>query len=339
MKKHVALFVLVVSLILSSLWATDSNKAINFQGYLTDKNGQPVFGQRFMGFAVYPVLAGGTAIATPSPASSLGVRPVTIYNGNYSTKLEFTDAQLTAIGAAGSGAWLQVWVSTDTFAAADTAKELTPRVQLATVPFAANVRGMTVDNAGNVSITGNMSIGGGISFAGKVKESGSDLVPKGIIVMWSGAVNAIPAGWALCDGTNGTPDLRDRFIVGAGSSYAPSSTGGVNTMNLTVAQLPAHNHAVTDPGHVHAVTDPGHAHIFWGDDQVVDAVGRVTAYNWAYDATSTRSGAGGGAYTTSALTGIAINNNATGIALGNTGSGAIIDVRPKYFSLAYIMKL
>ena len=50
-------------------------------------------------------------------------------------------------------------------------------------------------------------------------------VPVGGIIMWSGATNNIPSGWALCDGNNGTPNLQDKFIVGAGSSYAVDATG------------------------------------------------------------------------------------------------------------------
>ena len=60
--------------------------------------------------------------------------------------------------------------------------------------------------------------------------------------MWSGLISSIPDRWALCNGTNGTPDLRDRFIVGAGSGYAPGNTGGQNTVTLTVNQIPAHGH-------------------------------------------------------------------------------------------------
>ena len=51
-------------------------------------------------------------------------------------------------------------------------------------------------------------------------------VPTGGIIMWSGATNNIPSGWALCDGNNSTPNLQDRFIVGAGNSYAVNATGG-----------------------------------------------------------------------------------------------------------------
>jgi len=69
----------------------------------------------------------------------------------------------------------------------------------------------------------------------------SGSIPKGVIVLWSGAIASIPAGWAICDGTNGTPNLRDRFVVGAGTSYAVGAAGG----NVN------HNHGVTDPGHTH----------------------------------------------------------------------------------------
>ena len=51
-------------------------------------------------------------------------------------------------------------------------------------------------------------------------------VPSGAIILWSGASNAIPSGYALCDGNNSTPDLRNRFIVGAGSGYTVDQTGG-----------------------------------------------------------------------------------------------------------------
>lgn len=69
-------------------------------------------------------------------------------------------------------------------------------------------------------------------------------LPSGIICMWSGAANAIPLGWYLCNGSNGTPDLRNRFIVGAGSNYTVGNTGGVNTVTLTINQIPSHSHTI-----------------------------------------------------------------------------------------------
>ncbi len=82
-------------------------------------------------------------------------------------------------------------------------------------------------------------------------------VPTGTIVMWSGSVATIPSGWTLCNGLNGTPDLRRRFVVGAGSDsgvhtpgvngvgsghYSPGDTGGQDTHRLTIAEMPAHSH-------------------------------------------------------------------------------------------------
>ena len=59
-----------------------------------------------------------------------------------------------------------------------------------------------------------------------VDAAASGSFPSGGIIMWSGLIAAIPAGWYLCNGSNGTPDLRDRFVVGAGSTYAVAATGG-----------------------------------------------------------------------------------------------------------------
>ena len=56
---------------------------------------------------------------------------------------------------------------------------------------------------------------------------------SGMIILWSGAANAIPSGFVLCDGNNSTPDLRDRFVVGAGNSYSVGDTGGSNTASDT----------------------------------------------------------------------------------------------------------
>lgn len=70
-----------------------------------------------------------------------------------------------------------------------------------------------------------------------------DSMPSGIIVMWSGSSDSIPQGWALCDGKNGTPNLTDRFLIGAGNTYNVGTTGGSTTKNLS------HKH--TGPKHRH----------------------------------------------------------------------------------------
>ena len=78
--------------------------------------------------------------------------------------------------------------------------------------------------------------------------SNSSLFVQGMIMMYTGST--APSGWAICDGQNGTPDLRDRFIVGAGSAYSIGNTGGQNSVTLTVNQIPAHTHTYerTDVG-------------------------------------------------------------------------------------------
>lgn len=67
-------------------------------------------------------------------------------------------------------------------------------------------------------------------------------IPAGLISMWFGDASSVPSGWAICDGNNGTPDLRDRFVLGAGTKYAVGATGGSEEVTLTVAQMPEHNH-------------------------------------------------------------------------------------------------
>ena len=62
-----------------------------------------------------------------------------------------------------------------------------------------------------------------------------EVVPSGFIGMWSGSASTIPTGWALCDGTNGTPNLTDRFVLGAGKAYQPGATGGTATATPSVA--------------------------------------------------------------------------------------------------------
>ena len=79
----------------------------------------------------------------------------------------------------------------------------------------------------------------------------TNAVPSGIICMWSGESTAIPSGWHLCDGSSGTPDLRDRFIVGAGNTYKVKDTGGEATHKLTTNEMPSHSHGFTGTSHSH----------------------------------------------------------------------------------------
>lgn len=140
----------------------------------------------------------------------------------------------------------------------------------------------------------------------------TSLVPAGVIVMWSGSIASIPSGWFLCDGTNGTPDLRNRFVVGAGDTYAVDATGGADSVTLTEAQMPSHTHTAT-------VTDPGHSHTVSG----------ATAQN-----------NGGGTIAAGRSNTVTTSVETTGITVANSSRGGNQphENRPPYYALAYIMK-
>ena len=104
------------------------------------------------------------------------------------------------------------------------------------------------------------------------------LIPVGGIIMWSGTIAEAEAlsNWAICDGQNGRPDLRDKFVQGVGSSGAGSTAGvndqgGANSYTLALNQMPQHKHDVSDSGHTHSITDPGHAHTWQRQDSQINA--------------------------------------------------------------------
>lgn len=69
-------------------------------------------------------------------------------------------------------------------------------------------------------------------------------IPSGVIVAWSGSSTNIPAGWALCDGNNNTPDLSGRFILGYGRGYQVGNKAGQESVTLNANTLPSHTHIV-----------------------------------------------------------------------------------------------
>ena len=160
-------------------------------------------------------------------------------------------------------------------------------------------------------------------------------VPSGGIILWSGSVASIPVGWALCNGANGTPDLRDRFVVGAGSTYAVGATGGSSTVTLTTTQLPSHSHGVNiNSGNESA----GHTHSF-----------RPLAKLGAGGGLNGEALSGGpvqlGEQVVNALPatntgGISANHyhNVNG-STDAAGSGTAHENRPPYYALCYIMNL
>ena len=165
-----------------------------------------------------------------------------------------------------------------------------------------------------------------------------DTLPTGIIVMWSGATNAVPTGWALCNGQNGTPDLRDRFIVGAGSSYGVGNLGGNDNVTLTENNLPQHTHTTSSSGaHTHFVAaNDGNTGKSYPNTSVTSS-NYVSSNAWdgasesyVFDGTSGVASIG--------LTNSAGAHTHTLSTFGATTPNAV-DIRPKYLALAYIMKL
>lgn len=80
-----------------------------------------------------------------------------------------------------------------------------------------------------------------LEFEGSCDTTIASALPSGAIVMW--ANREIPDGWAICNGENGTPDLRDRFVLSSGSKNL-GAVGGEETVTLTVTQMPRHNHTI-----------------------------------------------------------------------------------------------
>lgn len=192
---------------------------------------------------------------------------------------------------------------------------------------------------------GNLTIGGNITSTGNVSSGGLNvtgfannaLVPTGSIVMWSGSIATIPAGWALCDGTNGTPDLRERFIVGAGlndnasvsgtSFYNPNSTGGLNSVLLTATEsgLRSHTHTITDPGHSHSIdNENGNGFAVWINNEA--NAGSGSSGNEV-------SGTRHPQRTDPSFSGITIN------AVTSLSATQAHENRPPYYALAFIIKL
>jgi microcystin-dependent protein len=124
---------------------------------------------------------------------------------------------------------------------------------------------------------------------------------------------SIPSGWLLCNGSSGTPDLRDRFVVGAGSTYAVAATGG--SANSIVVS------------HTHSITDPGHTHANGAYNQLLKSNGDGTAQG--FDSTPGEPNISVSATIATVTTGISIDS------AGSSGTNANL---PPYYALAYIMK-
>ena len=202
----------------------------------------------------------------------------------------------------------------DTLSAASAS--LTGALSAASAAVTGNVEVEGKLTAASASVTGNINV-----VNGKVQEGGVPLLPTGMIMMWSGAATAIPSGWALCTGSNGTPNLRDRFVVGAGGSYAPGDTGGAATVTLTVDQMPGHTHDLRPHEHNLQTFQYPASNSGSGGNPPLFSHGDLEM-GTTFMAGFTTSTAWDGGPTTD-----------------STGSGQAQENRPPYFALCYVMKL
>lgn len=180
---------------------------------------------------------------------------------------------------------------------------------------------------GNLTVSSTLTANASVGSAGQALLSrGAGLSPQwgtvfvsGMIMMWSGSIASIPAGWLLCDGSGGTPDLRDRFVIGArqdNSGVANTNVTGslTQTGGTKDAIVVSHTHTAT-------VNDPGHSHQITVSQYIVDAsVGGNSFAGWF-----------GSNPTSANTTGITVSNSTT----GSSGTNQNL---PPYYALAFIQK-
>ena len=140
-----------------------------------------------------------------------------------------------------------------------------------------------------------------------VQLSATAAIPVGGIILWSGSVATIPAGWLLCNGAYSTPDLTNRFIIGAGNTYNPAAAGG-----SADAIVPSHNHTIQDPGHFHSVSIP---------QGLFQPQANGQNQSNPYSAASVNTG-----------------TKTTGITIDSAGVSVVGANMPPYYALCYIIK-
>ncbi|HMP75133.1 MAG TPA: hypothetical protein PKE12_02440 [Kiritimatiellia bacterium] len=257
------------------------------------------------------------------------VSNVMVMNGLYD--FTFGDTGLVEV-LTNETCWLELTLGGETF---------TPRQRLVSVPYA-----LRVDVADEVEVA-------------------VASVPSGLVVMWAGSLDNIPDGWLLCDGSNGTPDLRTKFVYGSSDAVTPGTTGGANAYYLTAAQLPAHTHAgscSTTGAHTHTASTASagsHTHSTALNSVSHTHNHRQRSYNGSYpqdsfathgsgstttigtsssgNHTHSRTINSGGAHTHS----VTINSGGAhshALTIQSAGGGEAVDNRPATVLLAFIMK-
>lgn len=174
-------------------------------------------------------------------------------------------------------------------------------------------------------------------------------VPLNTIMIWSGSISSIPAGWVLCDGANGTPDLRDRFVYGVGnSSPAVNTTGGSTTKSsyhlhgasASTGVGGAHSHTYsnnTDPStHTHTSSGTsgtsGSGSYLRGTGGFVSGSTNSHSHSFSASLTNTHN------HSASTSPSASDHSHASGVTY-YAGGNSLLDNMPPYYALAFVMKI
>jgi microcystin-dependent protein len=246
---------------------------MTYQGYLVNGNGEPLAPlapKNFdVVFRIYDAQNGGNSLWAEQQTVTIDKGSFSVLLGEGSQYNSEPHAALSSLFSAPDASDRFVEVTVKGLGANNADVPIAPRLRLLTSPYAFLARGVT---------------------------------PIGGIIMYTGST--IPSGWALCDGSNGTPDLRDRFIVGAGNAYASGAKGGSPTKVLSVDNIPPHNHSFTDNTFT-PIANNIYNSIFGGS-----YVGGWTGNPFTIPGTT-----------------------------ANTGGGKEFDILPPYYALAFIMRV
>lgn len=184
--------------------------------------------------------------------------------------------------------------------------------------------------SGGQTINGNLTVTGTLTAASVASSGTAGIVPIGGIIMFSGTT--APTGWALCNGQNGTPDLRDRFIVCTGSSYNLNATGGAANVTLNVNQMPSHSHS------------PVYDFSNWvGTNNNDKLAGGMLSVTLATSVPGTDASYGWPSSVSPDLNWADTNSGTVisrgTISLSDAGGGQSHENRPPYYALAFIMRI
>jgi len=291
MKKNVLVLIFVLLFFTAISLVAQTKQLLNYQGRLTLKDNKPVPNLVKMDFSIWSSAEGGDKIWEELD------RAIQVQDGIFNVALGDVVPFPENIFLPTEDRYLEIKVN---------GEKLAPRFRLTSAPYVVQ-----------------------------------PAIPRGGIIMWSGAIDQIPPGWALCDGKEyartdekgniKTPDLRDRFLVGAGSAYSVGSKGGENLVTLTKSQIPAHNHPITQTAHNHGYDDVYYVESSSTKPSGYDKQTSVPLNRGSGDTDNDNVGWVKSKNTTSVNAGITIKDN--------TGGGQSHENRPPYYALAFIMKL